>query len=126
VTKLGLDFSLMTQWTSFVAVSEKIVNEAPKDSVDANVPLNRVKGVANEAYGQKMPASGQQVPLPNRLQKAQMRQTPRVAMLNSLVQGVATSGFSGSSAPEPATNTAMLLLLMMMGAGWMWSNRRKA
>ena len=32
VTALGLDFSLMTQWTSFVAVSEKIVNQSPENA----------------------------------------------------------------------------------------------
>ncbi len=134
VTKLGLDFSLMTQWTSFVAVSEKIVNEAPQDTLDSQVPLNRVKGVANEAYGKKTPFKGQQSPLPNPLQKAQRQQGTRTALITSRLQGVGTSGFvgtgpsgfGGSTAPEPATNAAMLLLLLMMLSGWMWSKRRRA
>jgi len=82
VTRLGLDFSLMTQWTGFVAVSEKIVNQRPENAVDADVALNRVKGVADEAYGQKTPANGpskirHQMPLPNPLQKAQIQKTQR-------------------------------------------------
>ncbi len=51
VTQIGLDYSLSTRWTSFVAVSKKVVNQKPEDSIDAEVPLAMVKGVGPEAYG---------------------------------------------------------------------------
>lgn len=62
VVKLGLDFSLITQWTSFVAVSEKVVNKAQERAKDVAVPLPMVKGVTNLAYGQNF--SGGSVPEP--------------------------------------------------------------
>jgi Ca-activated chloride channel family protein len=52
VTALGLKFSLVTRWTAFVAVSEKILNAHPEDAVDADVPLPMVEGVSSRAYGQ--------------------------------------------------------------------------
>ena len=51
VTHLGLDFALVTQWTSFVAVSQRVVNAHPDQSRDANVPLPMVEGVGPSAYG---------------------------------------------------------------------------
>jgi Ca-activated chloride channel family protein len=50
VTDLGLKFSLVTQWTSFVAVSQRKVNPDPASSVDTSVPLHMVKGVQPSAY----------------------------------------------------------------------------
>jgi Ca-activated chloride channel family protein len=50
VTDLGLKFSLVTQWTSFVAVSERKVNPDPASSVATGVPLPTVKGVQPSAY----------------------------------------------------------------------------
>ena len=62
VVKLGLDFSLMTQWTSFVAVSKKVVNARPQGTREASVPLPMVKGVTAMAYPQAF--SGGSVPEP--------------------------------------------------------------
>ncbi len=62
VVALGLNFSLMTQWTSFVAVSEKVVNKTPDQTRNANVALPMVKGVSNLAYGQNF--AGGSVPEP--------------------------------------------------------------
>jgi Ca-activated chloride channel homolog len=50
VTQLGLDFSLMTRWTAFIAVSQKIYNEQPSASKEASVPLPMVKGISQNAY----------------------------------------------------------------------------
>ena len=50
VTQLGLDFSLATRWTSFVAVSEQIVNPNPELAVDTSVPNAKVAGVDQKAY----------------------------------------------------------------------------
>lgn len=52
VTDLGLKFSLVTKWTSFVAVSEKIYNTNPEDARDTEAPLPMVKGVSSRAYAQ--------------------------------------------------------------------------
>lgn len=62
VVKLGLDFSLMTKWTSFVAVSEKIVNKAPNKTAQKGVALPMVKGVSMKAYAGNF--SGGSVPEP--------------------------------------------------------------
>lgn len=50
VVELGLQFSLMTKWTSFVAVSEKVVNKSASETKEKNVPLPMVKGVSSSAY----------------------------------------------------------------------------
>ncbi len=62
VVKLGLDFSLITKWTSFVAVSEKIVNKAPDKTEEKGVALPMVKGVSKLAYANNF--SGGSVPEP--------------------------------------------------------------
>ena len=50
VVDLGLDFSLMTKWTSFVSVSKKVYNKNPEANDNANIPLPMVKGVTQAAY----------------------------------------------------------------------------
>lgn len=47
ITKLGLDFRLMTQYTSFVAVEEKIVNEGGKTK-RIEVPVEMPEGVSHD------------------------------------------------------------------------------
>jgi Ca-activated chloride channel homolog len=70
VIELGLKHSLATRWTSFVAVSKKVVNENPQNTKDSQVPLPMVKGVGPKAYGEKSPMkmaqnfSGSSVPEP--------------------------------------------------------------
>ena len=57
VTTLGLEFALVTRWTSFVAVSERIYNASP-DATDArDVPLSMVKGVASSTYPSAHPGA---------------------------------------------------------------------
>jgi Ca-activated chloride channel family protein len=50
VTTLGLEFALVTQWTSFVAVSERVYNASPGETGTRDVPLSMVKGVTAQAY----------------------------------------------------------------------------
>ena len=132
VTKLGLGYSLMSQWTSFVAVSKAIVNEQPATAIDANVPLNQVKGVSEHAYVKKPEAQ----PTPGRLpvqhkarlnqHKAQLKMPSpqtRVIALNGIVSTQQAFGFGGSSAPEPATIGAMILLVLMMTSAVLWGRR---
>ena len=70
VIQLGLKHSLTTRWTSFVAVSQKVVNKSPQNAKDSQVPLPMVKGVGPKAYGQQAPMkmaqnfSGSSVPEP--------------------------------------------------------------
>ena len=90
VTNLGLVHALVTQWTSFVAVTEKIVNRRPVDAVDADVPLHKVEGITGKAYGLRAqpPAPGQQA-----------------------------MKFTGGATPEPHVVIAMGMLLIL--AWWM-------
>ncbi len=53
VTQLGLDFALVTDWTSFVAVSDRVVNPNPGLAQDTDVPLPMVKGITTNAYGEE-------------------------------------------------------------------------
>ncbi|MDG1708979.1 MAG: hypothetical protein P8H03_09470, partial [Emcibacteraceae bacterium] len=45
VVELGLEHGIVTKWTSFVAVSETIVNQRPDQNVEGEVALPMVKGV---------------------------------------------------------------------------------
>lgn len=56
VTELGLQYALVTDWTSFVAVSQRIVNDNPGEARDADVPLPMPAGVGPNAYGELMSA----------------------------------------------------------------------
>ncbi|MEM1045422.1 MAG: VIT and VWA domain-containing protein [Pseudomonadota bacterium] len=66
ITKLGLDFSLQTAFTSFVAVSTRVVNAEPGNSVDAAVPVPQVEGVSTRAYP-SLNLSGSSAPEPEAL-----------------------------------------------------------
>lgn len=101
VTKLGLDFALATRWTSFVAVSRKIVNTRPQDAADANVPLHQVEGVGEKAYG--IDGSGQP---------------------GQPVSLVTAQNFAGSATPEPAAILG-LLVLALMGYGALYRKERQ-
>lgn len=50
ITLMGLSYNLVTPWTSFVAVSNRVVNDAGRAS-EAQVPLPQVAGVEASAYG---------------------------------------------------------------------------
>lgn len=102
VTELGLNFALTTRWTSFVAVSEKIVNEHPEQAEHSNVPLPMVKGVTAKAYGEA----------------AQPAAAIAVAQPMTVAQN-----FSGSSAPEPST-IAGLFIVTVIGV-WTLYRRRQ-
>lgn len=66
VTQLGLDFALVTDWTSFVAVSRRVVNANPGDAANADVPLPMPAGVGPQAYGEQglMQFAGSSAPEP--------------------------------------------------------------
>jgi len=51
VTQLGLDHDIATKWTSFVAVSEKVVNPSPEENLDAVAPEPQVANVTSSGYG---------------------------------------------------------------------------
>jgi Ca-activated chloride channel homolog len=88
VTDLGLKFSLVTQWTSFVAVSERKVNPDPASSVDTSVPLHMVKGVQASAY----PAANRTAPF---------------------APGHGTN-YGGGAAPEPGHLFGLLLIAVLL------------
>ncbi|MEM6665443.1 MAG: VIT and VWA domain-containing protein [Pseudomonadota bacterium] len=50
ITTLGLDFSLQTAFTSFVATSRTVLNADPSSTADAAVPLPQVHGTTAAAY----------------------------------------------------------------------------
>lgn len=105
VTELGLKHAIVTQWTSFVAISERIVNPNPQSAVDADVPLPMVKGVGPSAY----PRQNKTHRTPG--QRAQLRQQYAVYAPPRGVQQSKRS-FSGGATPEPQQISGVLLLLL--------------
>jgi len=91
VINLGLKHSLVTRWTSFIAVSHKVVNDNPEESVDSQVPLPMVKGVTKQAYGKKSKIHAIKGASPN-MQMAQ--------------------NFMGNSVPEPSTWAGLLIIFL--------------
>ncbi|AMM24714.1 VIT and vWA domain-containing protein [Variovorax sp. PAMC 28711] len=51
ITDLGLQYSLLTQYTSFIAVDQVVRNLAPADSTTVNQPVPLPKGVSELAVG---------------------------------------------------------------------------
>jgi Ca-activated chloride channel family protein len=91
VIKLGLKHSLATRWTSFIAVSNKVVNDNPEEAVDSQVPLPMVKGVTSKAYGNKTKIHAMKKTNPN-MQLAQ--------------------NFHGNAVPEPSTWAGILIITL--------------
>jgi Ca-activated chloride channel family protein len=57
ITDLGLQYSLLTQYTSFLAVDQVVRNNAPADSASVNQPLPLPEGVDNSALGAEVPST---------------------------------------------------------------------
>ncbi|MDB5825870.1 MAG: trypsin [Variovorax sp.] len=51
ITDLGLQYSLLTQYTSFIAVDKVVRNAAPQNTVGVNQPVPLPKGVSELAVG---------------------------------------------------------------------------
>jgi Ca-activated chloride channel family protein len=86
VVQLGLDFSLVTRWTSFVAVSKQIYNPNPVATTTRPIPVPQVKGVTAAAYGNTQ----------------------------QFVNGGTQAQFIGGAAPEPATLAGLLLMTLVL------------
>ena len=111
ITQLGLDYSLVTQWTAFVAVSEKIYNQNPTNTPTLPVPLQQVAGVSEHAYSKSAQQPKQIKPI---AQPAPMQ----------IAQAQPTNNFAGNAAPEPATWLGMVLMLALAGLMRVWVGRR--
>ena len=57
ITELGLKYSLLTQYTSFLAVDQVVRNKSPADSTSVNQPLPLPQGVENSALGAQVPST---------------------------------------------------------------------
>jgi Ca-activated chloride channel family protein len=57
ITDLGLQYSLLTQYTSFIAVDQVVRNLAPADSTSVNQPSPLPQGVENTALGAEVPST---------------------------------------------------------------------
>ncbi len=88
ITDLGLNFSLVTPWTAFVAVSEKIYNPNPAQTSTLPVPVAQVKGTTALAYGE-----------------------PAAPLLTNSGAGA----FTGGGAPEPAALFGLALMALLLG-----------
>ena len=66
ITRLGMDYSLQTAFTSFVAVSQQVYNADPSANEKTSVPLPKVSGISSSAYP-KLNLSGSSTPEPESL-----------------------------------------------------------
>jgi Ca-activated chloride channel homolog len=57
ITNLGLKYSLLTQYTSFIAVDHVVRNTAPQNNADVNQPSPMPEGVSNNAIGAEVPGT---------------------------------------------------------------------
>ena len=57
ITDLGLQYSLLTQYTSFIAIDQVVRNTAPADSTSVNQPSPLPQGVENTALGAEVPST---------------------------------------------------------------------
>jgi Ca-activated chloride channel family protein len=71
ITKLGLDYAIMTQFTSFVAVEESTVTEPGKPPRRIEVPVEMPEGVSYEGvYGDSRMAKMTAMPMQARMYRA--------------------------------------------------------
>jgi Ca-activated chloride channel family protein len=84
ITELGLNFALVTPWTAFVAVSEKIYNPNPASTPTLPAPVAQVKGTTERAYGE-----------------------PAAPITTAAV-------FTGGGAPEPAALFGLALMALLL------------
>ncbi len=115
VTALGLAHSLVTQWTSFVAVSERVVNPNPALSKDTDVPVPLVKGVSHKAY------PNGNIPM----RKTQSAKPTKFAMNQPAAAPFSGPVFSGGSTPEPEHLIALLVLILSVGGTLVHQARRQ-
>ena len=57
ITTLGLQHSLLTQYTSFIAVDHVVRNPDPATTASVNQPLPLPQGVSNNAVGAAVPST---------------------------------------------------------------------
>jgi len=57
ITDLGLQYNLLTQYTSFIAIDQVVRNKAPADSTGVNQPSPLPEGVENSALGTEVPST---------------------------------------------------------------------
>lgn len=117
VTKLGLEHSLVTQWTSFVAVSRKVVNDDPLSAIQNDVPLPMVDGVTEFAYPKKG-RSAQLNPTPGKHRSGPSIVRPGLTKV--------ASRFSGGSTPEPAALAGLVLIVLLMASGLLFMRQKSA
>ena len=67
ITELGLKYSLLTQYTSFIAVDEVVRNVAPQNAASVDQPSPLPKGVSELAVGQALGAEVPSTPEPEML-----------------------------------------------------------
>ncbi|HIB43247.1 MAG TPA: PEP-CTERM sorting domain-containing protein, partial [Nitrospina sp.] len=134
VTTLGLNHSLATKWTSFVAVSRRVVNPQPEVTPDTKVPLPMVKGLTPNAYLKPLAGSSatpKASPKPLEGSNTTPKIYPRsvsllgankITKVNGKVMQV--SMMAGNSTPEPATVMGMFTVCTA-GLITLWLIRRK-
>ncbi|MEO5672955.1 MAG: VIT and VWA domain-containing protein [Ramlibacter sp.] len=57
ITELGLQYNLLTQYTSFLAVDQVVRNPAPDQAASVNQPSPMPQGVSNLAIGAEVPGT---------------------------------------------------------------------
>jgi Ca-activated chloride channel family protein len=116
VVELGLEHHLVTQWTAFVAVSERVVNDRPEEALASAVPLPRVHGTPDSAYG-CAPSLAPGTP-------GRGCSAPRLAAASSpTVTG--PNGLLGSlfATPEPPASACLVLVLALAALASCWVRR---
>ena len=109
VTTLGLDHSLVTKWTSLVAVPRRVVNPQPSITPDTQVPLPMVKGVKTPAYSSSVSILGGR----------------KVIKASTTTPSILGDSMVAHSVPEPEA-VAGLFVLMVTGFVAIWVTRRRA
>lgn len=128
ITQLGLDYAIVTQWTSFVAVAMKLVNPDPASARDGSVPLPMVEGVGPKAYGkQPRQRAGQPVPaLPEGGIRAQLQpMAPKISGAKHAFGGAAAQAFGGGATPEPEHIFGLGLIVLLLWARFRQIFRRR-
>ncbi len=121
VTALGLQHHLVTQWTSFVAVTKAVLNPEPATTDTVSVPNSKIAGTEKEAYETRTP-----VPLQKEAQHATtLRAKTQIAQATPAGSAeLSPYRFAGAPAPEPESWAALLLMTLL--GGWAFARKKRS
>ncbi|AFY36482.1 serine/threonine protein kinase [[Leptolyngbya] sp. PCC 7376] len=133
VTNTALDYRLVSDYTSFVAVSDEVRVDSRAETLTQDVPLEKPEGMefdalnaptsAGSASTDDMAAESAIAPTPNTNQAPQAQTTP-VPVAKNVAPSQQSNNGNSKDVPEPSHIIGNLLVLITLGF-FFWKRRQQ-